>query len=144
MIRSRYPDWPARLEAFLFAQTGRKFRYGSFDCCLFVCDAILAMTGEDLGATFRGRYDSAKSAAEMIRAYGQRSVAGLVASTAGRRGMEEIPIARAQRGDVVLVKRGLRGSSLGVMALDGAHILVPVASGLTQVPRMAGVRAWAV
>jgi hypothetical protein len=141
---ARYSDWAARLEVFLFASTGRKFQYGSFDCCLFVCDAVRAMTGRDLAHPFRGRYDSAKSASAMIRSAGLTSVAGLVAFVASQHGMEEIPVSRAARGDVVLLKRGLRGSSLGLLALDGAHILVPVASGVMKVPRMAGTRAWAV
>lgn len=141
---NRYSDWAERLEAYLFLQSGRKFQYGAFDCCLFVCDAVSVMTGVDPAREFRGQYDSMDSAAALIRKYGQRSVAGIAGAVAASFGMREIAMARAGRGDVVLVKRGKAGSSLGLVALDGAHVLVPGAAGVGKVPRMAGTRAWAV
>lgn len=140
---TRYSDWASRLEAFLLAQAGRKFQYGCFDCCLFVCDAVQAMTGTDPAHGLR-RYNSAKTAAAMIRSYGQSSVGGFVASVAARLGMREIAMPYAKRGDVVLLKRGARGSSLGLLALDGAHAIVPGAVGLVGVPRLTAMRAWAV
>jgi hypothetical protein len=44
----------------------------------------------------------------------------------------------------VLVKRGKHGSSLGLLALNGAHVMVPGDRGLVRIPRMAGMRAWSV
>ena len=42
------------------------FAWGTNDCCLFVCDVILAMTGTDLGEDYRGEYSTAEEAAALI------------------------------------------------------------------------------
>lgn len=138
----RFPDWASRLEVFLHAQQRRQFHYGEWDCCLFVCDGIRAMTGTDPAAHFRGHYGSAKGAIAMMREmYGLRSVGDLVSAVAAEHGMVEVPVARARRGDVVLVKRP-RDFSLGLLALNGGQILGPQKVGLGAVPRFAGSRAW--
>jgi hypothetical protein len=141
----RFPDWAARLEFFLLEQAERRFEYGRWDCCLFVCDAIAVMTGVDPAAEFRGRYDSARTAGQLIRrSYGAHSVAAIAAGVAARFGMREVPMRLAGRGDVVLIRRK-RDSSLGLVALDGAHVIVLAGSvGMARVPRFAGHRAWAV
>lgn len=115
----------------------RRFQYGIWDCCLFACDAIQVMTGVDPAAEFRGRYDSAESA----RALG--SVRVIAEGTAARYAMPETPILHARRGDVALIRRG-RGYSLGVMALDGRHVMVAGARGVLRVPRLSACRAWMV
>jgi hypothetical protein len=65
---TRFDDWPERLEKFL-AQSKDKasLEWGSFDCCLFSCDAVLAITGVDLAADFRGEYSSEMGAAKLLR-----------------------------------------------------------------------------
>ena len=55
---TRKPDWQALLDAFLAEHQFDSFQYGRWDCCLFVCDAILAMTGVDPAAAYRGTYSS--------------------------------------------------------------------------------------
>ena len=47
---TRKPDWQALLDAFLAEHQFDSFQYGRWDCCLFVCDAIQAMTGVDPAA----------------------------------------------------------------------------------------------
>jgi len=138
----RFANWAARLEAFLNANASRPFVYGEFDCCLFVSDAVLAMTGIDPAAGLRG-YDSAKSARRVMReCCGARSVARFVACVAERCGMAEVSARYARRGDVVLVKRA-RDYSLALVALDGRSLVV-AAAGLARVPAELGVRAWRV
>jgi hypothetical protein len=51
----RYEDWPQRLVAAIEAARGRPFSWGAMDCCLFAADVVLAMTGVDYAAGFRGR-----------------------------------------------------------------------------------------
>jgi hypothetical protein len=141
----RYPDWAARLEVFLHAHASRPFRYGEWDCCLFVCSAIEAMTGIDPGGEWRGKYDSPEGARSMIRA--ELLVSGevnhWVRAVAAAQRMGKVAPAQAQRGDVVLLKRGRRGYSLGLVGLDGG-VLVAGWKGLVAAPRELAVLAWRV
>jgi hypothetical protein len=141
----RFPDWAARLEIWLFEQKDRRFQYGSWDCCLFVCEAIREMTGIDPGAEFRGEYDSAVDAAMLMRLrYDARSLGAMVEAVAARQGMREVPVQHAKRGDVMLIKRP-KDASLGLLALDGSRVIVLAGSrGMRTIPRFAAARAWAV
>jgi hypothetical protein len=141
----RYQDWAARLEVFLQEQKGRRFQYGSWDCCLFVCEAISAMTGSDLGVEFRGKYDSLRSAEALIRRYCPvQSLSALVAGVATRWGMREVSPLHARRGDMAMIRRG-RGYSLGMIALDGQRVLVLVGRDrVAAIPRLVIARAWSV
>ena len=110
---TRYPNWPARLEAFLARHQDAKFRYGTWDCCLFVCDAIEVMTGVDPAADFRGRYHSRAEAPQAIRdRVGSPSVRRIADSVTAAHGMRAIPVLNASRGDLALIKRP-RDYSLG-------------------------------
>lgn len=128
----RFPDWVFRLEVFLRAQQRRRFRYGEFDCCLFVCGAIQAMTGTDIAAGFRGRYET--------RAAGRRllAAAGGVEALARGAGMREVAPAMASRGDVAHVRWG----ALGLVALNGRKVLGPAEIGLVEMEIPAGGRIW--
>lgn len=103
------------------------------------------MTGEDPASWFRGKYDSAESAAKMIRSfcYGSRSVSSIVETMAARHKMHEVDCMHARRGDVALIKRG-RDYSLGLLALDGKHLLVAGATGFLRIPRIRARRFWMV
>src|ERR1041385_7487616 len=126
MALARLPDWQSRLAQFLLAHRSTPFSYGRFDCCLFVCDAITAMTGTDPAARFRGTYSSLKEA----RRYG--SVRKITEQVTTEFEMPEIPVLRAQRGDIVLIKRS-RDYSLGLVGLSGS-IAVLIKSGFTHIP----------
>jgi len=131
----RLPNWPARLDRFLVGAAVRRFDYGVFDCCLFVCEAIEVMTGIDPARPFRGRYRS--------RAAGRRLLlsAGGIPALAAKHGMPEIPIGQAGRGDVLL----FRSMCIGLVALSGVDALVIGKSGaLTRVDATLARRAWKV
>ncbi|SPR97344.1 DUF6950 family protein [Cupriavidus taiwanensis] len=113
----RLEDWPTRLAEFIEARHERAFSWGDSDCCLFVCDAIEAMTGTDPGARWRGLYASEKGARRVLRDNG--GVAGIATLVLGT----AIPPALAGRGDVVLVETPL-GDALalslgGLIAAQG-------------------------
>lgn len=140
----RLPNWHAHLDYFLVANRDRQFGYGQFDCCLFVCDAIQAITGTDPAAPFRDRYSSLKGARREMKEYcGSPSVANVVALVASRHGMPEIPPLCAGRGDIVLITRP-PGFSLGLVALNGREIVVTAQSGLELISLSLAVRAWRV
>jgi len=127
---------------YLRAADTKRFGYGANDCCLFVAGAVLAMTGTDIAAEFRGKYSSRKEALSLALSYaGKRSVRALVEKGLGA--LPVVPVLCAQRGDIALVKRS-RDVSLGLVALDGKAILAAGRDGLLRLPLTLGLRAWRV
>lgn len=113
-LPKRYPDWPDRLAAFVHARRRLPFVWGSNDCAIFACDGWLALTGVDLAATFRGRYDTAAGAARALRAHGCRDLAGLAVLMAGRHGIAEVAPRAAGRSAIGLLAES---GPLGGLAL---------------------------
>jgi hypothetical protein len=139
---TRRPDWQARLDRFLTANAQRPFAYGSWDCCLWVCSAIQEMTGVDPAEDFRNNYRTRDEAYRLIKARtGARSLQMIVASITAKLQMPEIPVLSAQRGDVVLLKRP-RDYSLGLIAMNGRHIIVSQERGLRPVSLNHATKAW--
>ena len=135
---TRRPDWPERLAEVVAAAMGRHFAWGEHDCALFACDCAAAMTGEDPGLSFRGRYKTARGAAGAIMRYGKvRGIEELALRTLGA----PIEPAFARRGDVVLVDTDL-GPALGVVTAAGAAF--PGPDGLTFLPITEALKAWRV
>lgn len=141
----RFPDWQSRLERFLREHRDDKFRYGSWDCALFACDAIQTITGVDPAVSFRGRYASRSESLQAIREYaGTASLRALALKMTTELDMRQVPPLFAARGDVVLLRRGKRGFSLGVIGLNGKCVETVSDSGLRQVPLSLVVCGWRV
>lgn len=119
----RRDNWPSLLSAFVEQSLDKPFQWGISDCSLFAANAVLAMTGTDHAAEFRGRYKTARAARQLLKAFG--GVAGIVERT----GLEEVSPLMAQRGDVVLVDTA-EGDALGIIGLDG-KVVCQGPSGLT-------------
>jgi hypothetical protein len=132
------------MDSFLHAHAQDRFVYGSWDCCLFVCDAIREMTGIDPASDFRGKYRSRKEAYALIKAaIGTASVQAIAASITAKFQMPEIPVRRAQYGDLVLIERP-NDYSLGLIALNWSEIIACRARGLSRISLNLAVRAWRV
>lgn len=128
----RLHDWQTRLQALIDSRLHAPFEWGRHDCCLFVCDAIEAMTGHDPAKDLRG-YSDERGAARILRD------AGGVAAYADARAGPEVAPSIAQIGDVGLVITDGR-ESLALCA--GAHWLSVGADGLKSLPITAASRAW--
>ena len=131
----RVLDWRVRLDACIAAASGRRFRYGGHDCCLFAADVVLALTGRDPAAELRG-YGGRRQALEILKREG-----GFVPMVSRLMGAEPIPGALASRGDVVF------GHPIGEGALGvclGRTVAFPAASGLAFAPRLVIDCAWRV
>ena len=103
----RRSDWQEVLDEFVRVNQYRPFEYGKWDCCLFVCDAIIEMTGIDLAAPYRGNYSNRKGAMHAIREQrGTASIQAVAAHVAATHHMRDVPVSHAHRGDMVLVGRG--------------------------------------
>lgn len=116
---TRFPNWPERLDAVL-RDNNRPFQWGVNDCALRACDVVLAITGTDVAAEFRGRYTTRVGATRVMRRLYGGNLERVAEKIAAAHGMPEIPPALARRGDVVLVDTD-HGPSLGVMRHDGRH-----------------------
>lgn len=142
---TRLPGWEYILDSFLRANEHRKFQYGSWDCCLFVADAIFVMTMVDVAEEFRGKYANRRTA--MLQAAGKcgrKSVGKLAEKVFESHNMTSVlnPLA-ARRGDVALMQRG-RSYSLGIVGLNGLDVIIVSDLGLWRLPLASAARAWRV
>lgn len=133
----RKPDWERALAAAIEAARRKRFAWGRHDCCLFAADLILAMTGDDPAAHFRGCYDSAVSAHLALRRYGAGS---LLATLEARFGQSKPP-ARAMRGDLVYARDPGSGPSCGICL---GRLAVFAGDGISFVPTNSVLYAWSI
>lgn len=135
----RRADWEVRLSALILERAHTPFAYGIHDCSLWAADCILAMTGADPAAEFRG-YRTALGARRAIRRVTRGStVEDAAAYCAQKHGWPEVPKLHAQRGDLVLCE-----DMLGIVHLNGREISAPGDNGLLRLPLLATKRAWRV
>lgn len=136
----RRQDWPERLAELVEARRAEPFRWGAHDCCLFAADAVLALTGRDPAAAWRGRYATEAEAEAVLAEAG--SLVETVALACAAAGLPEIPApAAARRGDLALINQGNQ-PAMGVVL--GEAIAAPGPDGLACVPLDRAIRAWAV
>lgn len=132
----RFEDWPRRLAAAIEAARTRPFTWGRHDCALWAADWVLACTGEDLAAGFRGRYATRAQAVALLGARG-----GLEAVVTSALGAPLATPRLARRGDVVSVTTD-EGPALGVC--DGPRAWFVGPHGLIAKPMAAWTTAWRV
>lgn len=140
----RLTDWEERLGLFIAENRERRFAWGEWDCILFACAAVEAMTGTDPASEYRGRYDDAKGAALALRVLGKGTLVKTIDATFPHR-----PLGKAQRGDIVLF-RGSAGICMGAFGLFVGEdaladaVATPQREGLVSIPRSLFEKAWAV
>jgi hypothetical protein len=134
-------DWPARLSDVVQTARARPFKWGDHDCCLFACDAILAMTGVDMAEGLRGSYDDLPSAVAAMKRLCGGGLERLAEHIAAQYGREVAP-AFAPRGAVTLFDDPAQGPALGVCL--GARTANLGRNGLVMVPMRLVRRAWMV
>ena len=132
----RVKNWDVELYRLTTAAVLKQHAWGDHDCLTFAADCVVVITGEDLANDVRSQYDSAYSAAKLIKENGFEDFGDMVASR-----LPEIEVGAAMRGDVVL-NDGPEGEFLGVV--DGQVSVAPGAEGLLQVPLAQAKRAFKV
>jgi hypothetical protein len=115
------------------------FEWGRLDCCLFVADVLLLLTGRDYAAPWRGTYDSEFGAKRLVIKYG--GLGGLAAEAFGDIRLPE----EARDGDPVLftgkfIERDSIGGALGIA--HGGQIVYLTQRGLDRAPLTAAVGCW--
>ena len=140
----RLADWPTKLAGFLAERSDKPFAWGTNDCALFAADAILAMTGVDLAADYRGQYHGPAGAKlvldSLVAQSGGFDLASMITSLAVRQGWDQVDARMAQRGDLVLFEGG-HGPTLGIIGLNGA-VMGPGTKGLEARPISDARLAW--
>jgi hypothetical protein len=132
----RLEDWESRFGALIEQRMFDVHEFGRNDCALFGADVILALTGEDPGAPFRGAYDDAIGAASALRTLG----AGTITRTFDMF-LKRVPVALAKRGDLAMHDNNI-GAVIGNEALFiGEAGNQP---GLIRIGRANWSRAWAI
>lgn len=139
----RVDNWPTILQSYIAEARAREFSWGDFDCCLFPCDVILAMTGLDPARSFRGKYKSKRGAyGQLRRQYGGGVREAADAILGGELEFPEVGRAFAQRGDVGLISTP-DGDALALCV--GARWVIPnPVEGLTYIGTGEVIKAWRV
>ena len=132
----RYHNWPETLAAFLESRRDLPFAWGANDCCLFVADAVEAITGIDAAAPYRGRYSTAAGAYRALKKYGTGAIADAWSAH-----FTEIPTHEIGRGDVVLFDNA---GELASAISFGRKLWAVTDHGLITLPLSHAVRAWRV
>lgn len=137
IIHEKTAGWEDRLNAFVKSRTRLPLIWGDNDCAMFAAGAYLAQTGVDIAAEIRGRYGSREGALKLLQELG---FSDPVAWTAER--LPEIPVASAQRGDLVGVDLGVGMAALAVVG--GQTITAPMATMRGVMPLTIASRCFAV
>lgn len=132
---ARCENW----ESILFEKVAEKhkFQWGKKDCGLWVADILLAFTGIDYAAPIRDKYMTAEGAARALKRYGGGSL-----ETMCDMSFPAIPVAMAQRGDVVLHPIE-NGHALG-LCVGSKFAALSLNDGTVYLPMDGAVKAWRV
>lgn len=115
----------------------KPFEWGVHDCCMFANNAMLVFVNEDFMPEFKNKYHDAKSAIEIMRALGSKTLYHTMVKKFGR----PFNIAKAKRGDIIYKKDGLEGPSLGICM--GTTTYFAGENGLVEVNTLECITAWA-
>lgn len=121
------------------ARAAVPFSWGRQDCCTLAADLVLAMTGLDPIAAWRGLYDDEAAAEALLAEAG--GLEALAARQAAEAGLGECHPRFAQRGDVALVRHG---NALAMGVVVGEAVAVPGPEGLVFLTPDCIQRAWSV
>jgi hypothetical protein len=132
---ARRQDWERQLTVAI--EHTPPFNWGEADCCTFAARIVLAMTGHDLLAHFRGRYHTCRGALRFMQEGG-----GLRSLISERLGPALPAVALAKRGDIVLAVTV--GGEETVAICAGSRIAAQGFKGAVFLPLSAGRAAWSV
>lgn len=103
------------------------------NCAMFLADCVLAMTGVDLAADYRGKFSTVEEGMVLMRRDGFTDMGAFLAKT-----LEERHPAFAAVGDITLIDEWTGG------VIVGDRITVMMPEGLGTLPRDFGKRAFRV
>ena len=132
---ARLPGWVEAMNAAIAAAETRPFDWQGWCCADFTADIVLAMTGVDALADYRGKFEDEASAWAALAARD-----GSLRAACSRIFGNSRPAAFAQRGDVVLLRGG---KGLGVCVGRAAAFASDDGNGLVRLPMTRCSRSFA-
>ena len=140
---SKTEGWEPRLAAFVEEKRGATLAWGQLDCCLLAADWVAVATGVDPVPEFRGGYKTGRGALPVLKRFAGGGVLAAAEKVAMRIGAEEVPVARAQRGDVMAFPADPAGGfDHGLGVCIGALSLVFGLEKVEAAPTAKAARAW--
>jgi hypothetical protein len=125
----RVEGWESRLVEMMMDAMKAPFSWGTHDCALFACDAVVALTGTDPGAEYRGTYFSEREAAVVLMRDG--GLMTIVERMAWRYRWPVVHQLHAQRGDVAIAE--LRGQDTLGVCIGTGFVFAQQPTGLLSV-----------
>lgn len=133
----RFDDWHSRLATHIAACRTQEIAYGRWDCMLFAADAVIAMTGTDLAADFRGRYTTLRGGLRVLKRAGFADQLALIDRLVGpRTGWMD-----ARPGDVAAVMGEDGLPAVGIVQGAMIYVLGPV-GGIALSSIDTAIAAW--
>lgn len=114
--------WESRLNSVIEDYLEKPFVWGENDCLLFMADCILAISGVDIMADWRGSYDSEETAYAKLK---EETGGSFLPAFSG---MTSVGLPWAQRGDVGLMTIGER-DYCGIVGLDARNFYLRNSDG---------------
>jgi len=111
--------WENKLYKYIEDNRKKSFKWGKFDCCIFVAGAIKEMTGIDFYKEYKGKYSTEENAyLTLYEVSGYKTIIGLLNNLFDKKELNMM-----QRGDIVMKGDKALGVCLGVncafLSLEG-------------------------
>jgi hypothetical protein len=126
------------INGFIAGIVRKPFEWGQHDCAVGLAFPVIELqTGLDLGAPFRGTYDSLLSGMKAFRRAGYETGAHVVAAH-----FNEVHPAFAQFGDIAIIDEPPENWAFAVVLGERLSVLAP--SGAGTIPRSRATRAFSI
>lgn len=132
-------NWATKLNETIAAASAIPFAYGTHDCALFAANCVQSMTGTDLAADVRGRYQSKPGAKLLMREKYGGDLEQCMEQIALQYSLVEGSPMGTKRGDIVLCDTA-EGPALGIVS--GHYCCFAGPKGLTMITVRECRRAW--
>lgn len=129
----RPEGWESLLYHHILEARGKTFDWGTHDCVLWCADWIHKIRDVDLAAKWRGTYSTEEEAQAVLGSLGFSGTSELASHY-----LEEVPVSKARRGDIMLHPSG----TLGIC--DGTFAFFVTTEGVLRLEFLKCLRAWRV
>lgn len=134
----RFQNWEIRFNSFIEENKNKTFKYGEYDCSLFVFGAINAMTGKDYSNDIKGFYRTRKESEEFLKEKGFNNLENACTYYLGE---PRININYTQRGDVVICKNG-EDVMAAIVSLSGTYAWGVGKKKLQKIKKERWIKSW--
>lgn len=130
----RFHDWSTRLANYFEEYRDQPFEFGKFDCAMFACGAIHAMTSIRPLEQYIGKYSTEGGATRQMKIFSGGGIRETAKKVCTEIGLFQVVPGLAKRGDMVLIPFE-NDFSWAVVDLDGRSVRAVCRTGGTdQVP----------